>query len=160
MKKFLFLLLAAATITACSDDDNKKPDTAPGTYTCALKVTDATTDELQNEAEGVICKITAEADKSFSLTMNDVKFTSNPREPVKTIVFKNLSTRFVEGVLTFASDDPIIPEIDNTPYKDYQISNFLCQMTDDTEKLHIVFTCINSNYHLNHTAEFNGTLIK
>lgn len=43
MKKLLFLLLAAATVTACdNDDENFNPDS--GSYTCTLKVTDTAGD--------------------------------------------------------------------------------------------------------------------
>ena len=144
MKKLLFLLLAAATVTACdNDDENFNPDS--GSYTCTLKVTD-TAGDVTNQTSGVICNLTEQPDKSVALTMKNVKFTDNPREPVKTTIFE--------------STGAIIPEIDDAPYEDYVISNFACEVTDNAEKFHLVFTCTNPTYHLNHTAEFNGTLIK
>ena len=88
MKKLLFLLLAAATVTACdNDDENFNPDS--GSYTCTLKVTD-TAGDVTNQTSGVICNLTEQPDKSVALTMKNVKFTDNPREPVKTIVFPKL----------------------------------------------------------------------
>ena len=82
MKKLLFLLLAAATVTACdNDDENFNPDS--GSYTCTLKVTD-TAGDVTNQTSGVICNLTEQPDKSVALTMKNVKFTDNPREPVKT----------------------------------------------------------------------------
>ena len=86
MKKLLFLLLAAATVTACdNDDENFNPDS--GSYTCTLKVTD-TAGDVTNQTSGVICNLTEQPDKSVALTMKNVKFTDNPREPVKTDDFR------------------------------------------------------------------------
>lgn len=158
MKKLLFLLLAAATVTACdNDDENFNPDS--GSYTCTLKVTD-TAGDVTNQTSGVICNLTEQPDKSVALTMKNVKFTDNPREPVKSIVFPKLSRHNDDGSTIFESTGAIIPEIDDAPYEDYVISNFACEVTDNAEKFHLVFTCTNPTYHLNHTAEFNGTLIK
>ena len=78
MKKLLFLLLAAATVTACdNDDENFNPDS--GSYTCTLKVTD-TAGDVTNQTSGVICNLTEQPDKSVALTMKNVKFTDNPRD--------------------------------------------------------------------------------
>ena len=66
MKKLLFLLLAAATVTACdNDDENFNPDS--GSYTCTLKVTD-TAGDVTNQTSGVICNLTEQPDKSVALT--------------------------------------------------------------------------------------------
>ena len=124
------------------------------------RVTDASTGQPTLEDTGIECLLTEQPDKSVALTMKNVKFTDNPREPVKTIVFPKLSRHNDDGSTIFESTGAIIPEIDDAPYEDYVISNFACEVTDNAEKFHLVFTCTNPTYHLNHTAEFNGTLIK
>ena len=159
MKKFLFLLLTAAAFTACdNDDDNFTPDA--GSYNCLLVVTDASTGSETNRASNVVCSLEEQPDKSVSLTMKDVKFTDNEREPVKTIVFPKLKARNDGGTTIFESAGTIIPEIGGTPYEDYAISNFECWLTNDASTFHLTFTCINTTYHLNHTATFDGTIIQ
>ena len=158
MKKFLILLLTPLLLAACNDDEEFTPDA--GAYVCSLRVTDASTGQPTLEDTGIECLLTEQPDKSVALTMKNVKFTDNPREPVKTIVFPKLSRHNDDGSTIFESTGAIIPEIDDAPYEDYVISNFACEVTDNAEKFHLVFTCTNPTYHLNHTAEFNGTLIK
>ena len=108
MKKLLFLLLAAATVTACdNDDENFNPDS--GSYTCTLKVTD-TAGDVTNQTSGVICNLTEQPDKSVALTMKNVKFTDNPREPVKTIVFPKLSRHNDDGSTIFKAQAQSSPK--------------------------------------------------
>jgi len=159
MKKFLFLLLTAAVFTACdNDDDNFTPDT--GSYDCLLVVTDASTGDETNRASNVVCSLDEQSDKSVSLTMKDVKFTDNPREPVKTIVFPKLACRNDGGTTYFEHAGTIVPEIGGAPYEDYVISNFECRLTNNASTFYLTFTCVNATYRLNHTATFNGTIIQ
>ena len=159
MKKIFFLLMAVVSFTACNnDDDNFSPDA--GSYNCQLVVKDATTGTITNQSSNVVCSLDEQSDKSVSLTVNNVKFTDNPREPVKSIVFPKLKCRNDGSKTIFESVGTIIPEIGGTPYEDYQISNFSCYVNDDATSFYLIFTCINATYRLNHTAEFRGTLIK
>lgn len=159
MKKILFLLLAAAALAACdNEEDNFTPDT--GSYNCLLVVTDASTGDETNRTPSVICSLDEQSDKSVWLTMNNVKFTENPREPVKTIVFHKLAKRHEGSTIHFESTGTIIPQIGGTPYEEYQISNFSCRLTDNASTFHLTFTCTNPKIHLNHTATFDGTIIQ
>ena len=85
MKKFLILLLTPLLLAACNDDEEFTPDA--GAYVCSLRVTDASTGQPTLEDTGIECLLTEQPDKSISLTMKDVKFSTSPHEPSKTIVF-------------------------------------------------------------------------
>lgn len=157
MKKFLILLLTPLLLAACNDDEEFTPDA--GAYVCSLRVTDASTGQPTLEDTGIECLLTEQLDKSISLTMKDVKFSTSPHEPSKTIVFPRLASRSEAGETTIygIGNDGIVPEIGDLPRPDFVIEEFECTLTDDSNRLRIAFICKNTDYRLNHKAEFEGT---
>ena len=115
MKKFLILLLTPLLLAACNDDEEFTPDA--GAYVCSLRVTDASTGQPTLEDTGIECLLTEQPDKSISLTMKDVKFSTSPHEPSKTIVFPRLASRSEAGETTIygIGNDGIVPEIGDLP---------------------------------------------
>lgn len=91
--------------------------------------------------------------------MKDVKFSTSPHEPSKTIVFPRLASRSEAGETTIygIGNDGIVPEIGDLPRPDFVIEEFECTLTDDSNRLRIAFICKNTDYRLNHKAEFEGT---
>jgi len=163
--RFLLLLSAPLFFAACSDDDNnptEKPvDFTQGVeYSCTLAVTDNAAGTTANDQTGIVCRLDPNGD-TFNLTMREVRFTDNPREPVKTIVFPALALSESNGTTHVTSTlETIIPEIGGTPYEDYAISDFECTITDEGNTLHLRFVCTNPTYRLDHTAQFSGERIR
>lgn len=141
--------------TAC-DNNKETPEPENVAYHGALKVTSNTDGLVTFEKQGVIFELTKDSGQ-FSLTMNDVKFSNSDREPVKTIVIKNLTSSVSDDVITLHSAaNPIIPEIGGTPYPEFAISKFECTLSGYI--ISVSFVCVNTKLHLDHKATFRGSI--
>lgn len=165
MKKFLFLLLAAATVTACSDDDERNGKQS-AVYDGTLIVTDKTQNpNVSTTTKNVRYELSETNDGTISLTMPGIRFVDNM--PAMTIVIPKLE--FIpmgDGTISELKSTvtPIVPYIGDTPYEDYKITNFYGEMTPQT--LNISFNC-SANLTLpngrplvlNHDTAYAGMLV-
>lgn len=166
MKKLLFLLLAAAAVTAC-DNDEERNGKQSAVYDGTLTVTNKTQipPELAT-SKNVRYELAESNDGTITLTMPGIKFVSNM--PAMTIVIPKLE--FVNetgGVVSELKSTvtPIVPYIGNTPYPDYKITDFHGELTPET--LNVSFNCSaditlpsGGKLILNHDTAYTGTLVK
>ena len=153
MKKLLFLLLAAATVTAC-DNDEERNGKQSAVYDGMLIVTNKTQiPNIETISKNVRYELAESNDGTITLTMPGIKFVSNM--PALTIVVSELKSTVT----------PIVPYIGSTPYPDYRITDFYGEMTPET--LSIRFNCSaditlpnGGKLILDHDTKYTGTLVK
>lgn len=166
MKKLLFLLLAAAAVTAC-DNDEERNGKQSAVYDGTPIVTDNTkTPPETATSKNVRYELAESNDGTITLTMPGIKFVSNM--PALTIVIPKLE--FVNetgGVVSELKSTvtPIVPYIGSTPYPEYWITDFYGEMTPET--LSIRFNCSaditlpnGGKLILDHDTKYTGTLVK
>ena len=136
MKKLLFLLLAAAAVTACDNDEERNG------------------------------KQSAVYDGTITLTRPGIKFVSNMPAltiVIPKLEFVNETGGVVSELKSTVT--PIVPYIGSTPYPEYWITDFYGEMTPETLSIRFncsadITLPNGGNLILDHDTKYTGTLVK
>ena len=136
MKKLLFLLLAAAAVTACDNDEERNG------------------------------KQSAVYDGTITLTMPGIKFVSNMPAltiVIPKLEFVNETGGVVSELKSTVT--PIVPYIGSTPYPEYRITDFYGEMTPETLSIRFncsadITLPNGGKLILDHDTKYTGTLVK
>lgn len=152
MKKLFAAALLVLSLAACNTE-KESSDHGRYTYAGSLTVTNAQ-NAVTYQAQDVRFDLT-EQNGVLTLVMNEVMF--DPRMPQPfTIMITNLdSTTDPNGNCTLVSTvTPIVPLIGGTPYESFQIPTFTGEISG--KNMAITFRCISAQFHLDHTAVYQG----